>query len=132
MKAYTFLEIAKAEKFPGRGSPFDYMDADKAIWMYFELVSQEFNVEMILEFFHGWVKDLPSEVDYSFTEAKWKYSIIDFSQTESRSFIYKSENPMRLWKEQFPKPSTLNDFISDCARANIKLIWKDEVFSNWE
>lgn len=131
MKACTFLEIYKAEKSHGRGSPFDFMDADKAIEMYCGLVSQEFYVEMITRYFHGWVKDIPSEVDYIFTEAPWKYSVIDFSQTENKSFIYKSENPMRSWKEQFPKPKTLNDFIADCERANIKLIWNYEVFKNW-
>ncbi len=90
---------------------------------------QSFDTKMILDLFAGWSMEYSSLIDYVWKDPiddrNFRYRIVDFSKTSHKNFVYSVINhPLKKVLESFPKPNTLNDFVSDCQRAGVPLYWK--------
>ena len=105
--------------------------------------SQPFKPDMITEFFDGWeygvVRDKTDEHgNYAIMEINQKFGDTDIcfhfdsNSTNLMTVFYntdlKNRTDIKDWdEEEFYYPKTLNDFISDCNRAGIELVWREEI-----
>lgn len=121
MKAVPFLEYFKKVLAVGLFQSYDMLDdAQDDLSKVHDFYSQPFKPEMIVECFEGW----RMEVDVCYRHDKADVSIVVF--------------PYHLWMRvgmntpiETHNPSTLDQFISDCQRAGIELVWKADIVEKY-
>ena len=115
-------ELSGVYEFPDAFERTKHCDESKGI--IFEEVfnikdfyNQPFDTAMIEKYFKGWVKTK----DLSFIVMNGNNRILI-----GKKAIYEDQG-MDVFAENylFPKPRTLNHFISDCIRAGINLEWRE-------
>ena len=84
--------------------------------------SQKFESSLIIKLFDGW-----EHAKSGYTETTDYYE----NEKEKAEFKFIGEHCFIAFKgsefQGLPKIKTLNDFISDCSRLGIQLIWKEEI-----
>jgi len=85
--------------------------------------SQPFKPEMIVELFEGWQE----QEDYNYiNKDEFGYCLIQCSDDESRWNYIKQRKTFATEYNGLYIPRTLDDFINDCQRAGIELIWRQK------
>lgn len=74
--------------------------------------NEPFKPEMITEYFEGW-------------EKYWEENNADnFTNNKNLISVYKDKSQVWFSNMHWHKPKTLNQFITNCIQAGVKLIWK--------
>lgn len=135
MKAINFLEWFK--------SVGNVMSIEKMRQIHL-FYSTPFKPEMITELLEGW-KENESDRDidpvtnniigkYYEREKQPYFADICFPMLDVEMFVKVAANCGEDWDTvdiEFLYPETLNDFISDCNRADIELNWKPEIITKY-
>jgi hypothetical protein len=95
-----------------------------------QFYTQTFTPNMIIELFDGWERNDECLQNFylDINEKDYWWVLMrdeDSSQIEIRKCETRSGNEYKYKLLEALRPQTLNDFISDCNRVDIKLIWKD-------
>ena len=99
---------------PFDGQAIEVIKTNESIRLFY---NQPFDTAMIEKYFKGWVKTK----DLSFIVMNGNNRILI-----GKKAIYEDQGrDVFADNYLFPKPRTLNHFISDCKRAGIKLEWRE-------
>jgi hypothetical protein len=82
--------------------------------------TQEFKTDMITEYFKGW-----KQVKTGRTDIDFKYESIHNYIIFEKLRYWLGSTFKNYFETSFLIPQTLQQFISDCNRANIELWWKE-------
>ena len=95
------------------------------------LYSQPFKPEMITEYFEGW-EDINNNEIYSHQNSNNTYFTVVMRGASYDYYfkIYKNDNT-ELARHEFNNIQIIDNFISDCNRAGIKLTWKPEIVEKY-
>ena len=84
---------------------------------YSKRVGVPFKPELITELFAGWGCDVEDD-SYWFRN---NHDKINYARSEMGGYI---QYDSTLMNQTFDIPRTLDDFITDCQRAGIELVWR--------
>ena len=90
-----------------------------------------FKPEMITEYFEGW-EDINNNEIYSHQNSNNTYFTVVMRGASYDYYfkIYKNDNT-ELARHEFNNIQIIDNFISDCNRAGIKLTWKPEIVEKY-
>ncbi len=135
MKAIPFLEYFSETKLTNIDLPGQDRKVLDRIKVASQLYLLPFKPKMILEFFEGWERELPSQIDYVKPNISWDIRVIDFSCKDFKEIVIKRYPVVKsvpiCFHRSFPVPRTLDEFITDCARTPVELIWKQEIVDKY-
>ncbi|MCX6154445.1 MAG: hypothetical protein NT007_09810 [Candidatus Kapabacteria bacterium] len=105
MKVFNYLQFANTASY----------DENNFLSNANEFYSQPFKPEMITELFEGW-KEVSVKNDINTV----------FKDDKDEICFWQDEKYYNIRFLAVTNPETLDDFIRDCQRAGIELIWKEK------
>ena len=122
MKVLSYLELntKKGDLFTEHLSRLKHIGFIRSMIDLEDFYSQPFKPELITELFEGW-EEYTGIHDLYYNN--YKSQEVRFNKNNKHLYDIYQDSLSRC--VTFYKPRTLDDFITDCQRAGIQLIWKE-------